>query len=163
MSRRVKDFIEVRDCSSLETLIEKLIEVRDSLPAASEAVVKMRGDDVFGRQLSISFYREQTVEEALPSLRAGAAIAFSIDTDGAEQLVVVAEKPRGSELRDEHTAAAAERTIRAAIADRHGLRLRALVWVVSGSLPRTGCGADTCCLLPDGNRTARAGGSGVAG
>ena len=64
MSRRVKDFIEIKDCSSLDALIQKLIDVRDSLPAASEAEVKMRGDDVFGRQLSISFYREQTLEEA---------------------------------------------------------------------------------------------------
>ena len=64
MSRRVKDFIEIKDCSSLDALIQKLVDVRDSLPAASEAEVKMRGDDVFGRQLSISFYREQTVEEA---------------------------------------------------------------------------------------------------
>jgi hypothetical protein len=64
MSRRVKDFIEIRDHSSLDALIEKLIEVRDGLPAAAEAEVKMRGDDIFGRQLSISFFREQTAEEA---------------------------------------------------------------------------------------------------
>lgn len=64
MSRRVKDFIEIKDHSSLDALIEKLIEVRDSLPAESEAEVKMRGDDIFGRQLSISFFREQTAEEA---------------------------------------------------------------------------------------------------
>lgn len=63
MSRRVKDFIEIKDSSSLDALIEKLIEVRDGLPAGADAEVKMRGDDVFGRQLSISFYREQTVEE----------------------------------------------------------------------------------------------------
>ena len=64
MSRRVKDFVEIRECSSLDALIQKLIEVRDGLPSQSEAEVKMRGDDVFGRQLSVSFYREQTVEEA---------------------------------------------------------------------------------------------------
>ena len=64
MSRRVKDFVEIKDYTSLDALIEKLVEVRDSLPAAAEAEVKMRGDDVFGRQLSISFFREQTVEEA---------------------------------------------------------------------------------------------------
>jgi len=64
MSRRVKDFIEIRECCSLDALIEKLVEVRDGLPAGSDAVVKMRGDDVFGRHMSVSFYREQTVEEA---------------------------------------------------------------------------------------------------
>lgn len=64
MSGRVKDFIEIKDCQSLDALIQKLVEVRDSLPVSSEAEVKMRGDDVFGRQLSISFYRDQTAEEA---------------------------------------------------------------------------------------------------
>ena len=64
MTRLVKDFIEIKDCASLDTLIERLITVRDSLPNAEEAEVKMRGDDVFGRQLSISFFRPQTAEEA---------------------------------------------------------------------------------------------------
>ena len=64
MSRRVKDFIEVKDHSSLDALIQKLVEVRDSLPAGAEAEVKMRGDDVFGRQICISYFRAQTAEEA---------------------------------------------------------------------------------------------------
>jgi hypothetical protein len=64
MSGRVKDFIEIRECASLDALIERLTEVRDSLPSQAQAEVKMRGDDVFGRQISISYYREQTAEEA---------------------------------------------------------------------------------------------------
>ena len=64
MSRLVKDFIEVRDCGSLDALIDSLVAARESLPGGSQAEVRMRGDDVFGRQISISFYREQTVEEA---------------------------------------------------------------------------------------------------
>jgi hypothetical protein len=64
MSRRVKDFIEVKDCSSLDQLIERLIEVRANLPEAAEPEVKMRGDDVFGRHICVSFYRPQTAEEA---------------------------------------------------------------------------------------------------
>ena len=64
MSRRVKDFIEIKDCPSLDALIQKLIEVRDSLPEVAEAEVKMRGDDVFGRQLAVSYFRPQTTEEA---------------------------------------------------------------------------------------------------
>jgi hypothetical protein len=63
MSRLVKDFIEIKDYGSLDELIERLTAVRDSLPAHAEAEVKMRGDDIFGRQLSISFYRPQTREE----------------------------------------------------------------------------------------------------
>lgn len=64
MSRMVKDFVEIKDCTSLDALIEKLVAVRASLPEASEASVRMRGDDVFGRQLSVSFFRPQTHEEA---------------------------------------------------------------------------------------------------
>lgn len=64
MSRLVKDFIEIKDYGTLDELIERLVAVRDSLPADAEADVKMRGDDIFGRQLSISFYRPQTQEEA---------------------------------------------------------------------------------------------------
>ena len=64
MSRRVKEFIEIEDHSSLEELIAKLIEVRGALPAESEAELRLRGDDVFGRKLSISYFRDQTAEEA---------------------------------------------------------------------------------------------------
>ena len=64
MSKLVKDFIEIKDCTSLDALIESLTAVRDSLPNAQEAEVRMRGDDVFGRKLSISFRRPQTAEEA---------------------------------------------------------------------------------------------------
>jgi hypothetical protein len=64
MSRRVKEFIEIKDYTSLDALIERLIEVRDSLPEDADAEVKMKGDDVFGRQLSIAFFRPQTAEEA---------------------------------------------------------------------------------------------------
>jgi hypothetical protein len=64
MSRKVKEFIEIRDYRSLDALIEKLVEVRDSLPADAEAQVRMNGDDVFGRQLSIAYFRPQTAEEA---------------------------------------------------------------------------------------------------
>ena len=64
MSKRVKDFIEIKGHSSLDALIAQLIEVRDNLPSASDAEVKLRGDDVFGRHLCVSFYRPQTAEEA---------------------------------------------------------------------------------------------------
>jgi hypothetical protein len=73
MSRRVKDFIEIKDISSLDALIEKLIEIRDSLPPAADAKVKMRGDDIFGRQLAISFFRPQTADEAEYEARYAAA------------------------------------------------------------------------------------------
>ena len=64
MSRRVKQFIDVSDFASLDDLIASLEAVRDSLPPFAEAELRMKGDDVFGRKLSISFMREQTGEEA---------------------------------------------------------------------------------------------------
>ena len=64
MTRRVKEFIDIGDHASLDALIDRLNEVRDSLPADSEAELRLRGDDVFGRKLCISFFREQTAEEA---------------------------------------------------------------------------------------------------
>lgn len=64
MSRKVKEFIEIKDHTSLDILIEKLIEIRDGLPEDAEAEVKMKGDDIFGRLLGISYFRAQTAEEA---------------------------------------------------------------------------------------------------
>ena len=63
MSRLVKDFIEINDFASLDSLIESLIAARNSLPEGSQAEVRMRGDDVFGRQIAISYFRPQTAEE----------------------------------------------------------------------------------------------------
>jgi hypothetical protein len=64
MSRKVKEFVEIRDHASLDTLIAQLIEVRDSLPEDADAKVRMKGDDTFGRLLCISYFRPQTAEEA---------------------------------------------------------------------------------------------------
>lgn len=64
MSRMIKDFIEIKDHKTLDALIESLISARDALPDPTAAEVKMKGDDVFGRRLSISFHRPQTAEEA---------------------------------------------------------------------------------------------------
>ncbi len=64
MSRMVKEFIEIKDHVSLDALIDALVAARGSLPEGSEAEVKMRGDDVFGRQICVSYFRAQTSEEA---------------------------------------------------------------------------------------------------
>ena len=63
MSRRVKDFIEVKDVTSLDALIERLQEVRAGLPPEADPEVKMRGDDIFGRHICVSYYRPQTDAE----------------------------------------------------------------------------------------------------
>jgi hypothetical protein len=64
MSRRVKEFIDIGEHASLDELIGKLVEVRDSLPKNSEAELRLRGDEIFGRRITITYFREQTKEEA---------------------------------------------------------------------------------------------------
>ena len=64
MARRVKDFIEISDYTSLDTLINVLTAVRDNLPEDAEPELRLRGEDVFGRRLTISYLRELTSEEA---------------------------------------------------------------------------------------------------
>src|ERR1043165_9915906 len=62
--RRVKDFIDISEYTSLEDLIRYLETIRDNLPPEHEAELKIRGDDVFGRRLTITYFREQTADEA---------------------------------------------------------------------------------------------------
>lgn len=63
MTRRVKDFVDINDHVSLDGLIERLAELKASLPDDCEAELRLRGDDVFGRRLSISYFRPLTAEE----------------------------------------------------------------------------------------------------
>ena len=64
MSRRVKDYLDVADHVSIDELIEKLTAIRDGLPEGSDAELRLRGDDVFGHRITISYFRPQTDEEA---------------------------------------------------------------------------------------------------
>ncbi len=102
MSRRVKDFIEIKDQTSLDALIDSLIAARDSLPEGSGAEVRMRGDDVFGRRISISYFRAQTPEEAECDARYATAYEESrqreLDRLQAE-LGVVCSAPGGRSRR----------------------------------------------------------------
>jgi|SRR5438309_1688693 hypothetical protein len=64
MNRRVKDFVDVTDRVSIDELIQKLTEIRDGLPDGADAELRLRGDEVFGHRITISYFREQTEEEA---------------------------------------------------------------------------------------------------
>ena len=64
MRRRVKDFVDIEDHLSLEDLIQKLSEIRDNLPEGADAEMRLRGDEVFGHRITISYFRDQTDEEA---------------------------------------------------------------------------------------------------
>ena len=101
MSKQVKDFVEVRDYASLDQLIERLIEVRDSLPDSADAEVRMRGDDVFGRHLCVSFYRPQTEEEAECDARYADAYRESRERELSrlQDELGFCAVPRGSRLR----------------------------------------------------------------
>ncbi len=102
MKRRIKEFVEIEDHHSIDDLISKLIAVRDSLPADSEAELRLRGDDVFGRQLSISFFRDQTAEEAEFESRYAAACKEAREKELARlqvELGVVCYPPRKGKLR----------------------------------------------------------------
>jgi hypothetical protein len=61
--RRVKDFIDISEYTSLDDLIRYLEAIRDNLPAEHQAELKIRGDEIFGKRLTISYFREQTAEE----------------------------------------------------------------------------------------------------
>lgn len=61
--RRTKEFVEIKDYSSLDELIATLTILRDSLPADSEAELRLRGCDFFGRTLSVSYMRPLNEEE----------------------------------------------------------------------------------------------------
>lgn len=64
MPRRVKDFIDISEYTSLEDLIRYLETIRDNLPPEHEAELRIRGDEVFGRRLTITYFRDQTADEA---------------------------------------------------------------------------------------------------
>ena len=64
MPRRVKDFIDISEYTSLDDLIRYLKTIRDNLPEGCEAEMKIRGDEVFGKRLTIQYFREQTTDEA---------------------------------------------------------------------------------------------------
>lgn len=63
MCRRVKEFVDVGDRLSIDELIDKLAEIRDSLPEDADAELRLRGDEVFGHRITISYFRPQTQEE----------------------------------------------------------------------------------------------------
>lgn len=64
MTRRVKEFVDIDDHASIDDLIEQLVALRDGLPPQADAELRLRGDEVFGRKISISYFRSQTEEEA---------------------------------------------------------------------------------------------------
>jgi hypothetical protein len=69
VTRRVKDYIEISEFTSLDDLIRFLEIIRDSLPEGCEPELRIRGDDVFGHRLTVSFMRELSTDEAVLEAR----------------------------------------------------------------------------------------------
>lgn len=64
MGRLVRDFVEVEGGVPLADLIERLVQVQEGLPdGTTDVTIRLRGDDVFGHKLSVSYLRPQTLAE----------------------------------------------------------------------------------------------------
>jgi len=80
---------------------------------------------------------ERTVARSHPSLRASSGAAFSVPTDGEEQLVVVHETDRHD--RDPDIEAIVD-AVRCAVIEDHDVRVASVLLVRAGRLPRTTSG-----------------------
>ena len=80
---------------------------------------------------------ERTVERCHPLLRLGGAVAFSVPEEGGEAAVIVQEIERHAiALNVEEVAGA----IRSAVSEQHDLHVSAVVFIKSGTLPKTSSG-----------------------
>jgi acetylornithine/succinyldiaminopimelate/putrescine aminotransferase/acyl-CoA synthetase (AMP-forming)/AMP-acid ligase II/predicted amino acid dehydrogenase/acyl carrier protein len=79
---------------------------------------------------------ELTVQQSHPILRPHAGVAFSIEVNAEEQLVIVQEVERPNALNVDAVVAA----IRQAVADRHGVQAYTVVLVRPGSVLKTSSG-----------------------
>ncbi|HEX5036464.1 MAG TPA: fatty acyl-AMP ligase [bacterium] len=78
---------------------------------------------------------ERTVEKAHESIRPGCVAAFSLDLEGEERLIIVAEIER----RD-HVAERIHTEIRAAVVRHHSLQAYEVLLINAGSIPKTSSG-----------------------
>ena len=81
---------------------------------------------------------EQSVEAASDIVRAGSVAAFSVEIDGRERVVVVAELERGK--RDSGEVTASFDSIRKRLAVEHEIALEAIVMVRPNSISKTSSG-----------------------
>ncbi|NEQ48313.1 MAG: amino acid adenylation domain-containing protein [Leptolyngbya sp. SIOISBB] len=93
-------------------------------------MIIMRGRNLYPQDI------ELTAERSHPALRLGGVAAFSIDHDGAEQLVVVQEL----EFRQKPDFADVTRCIRQAIATEHEVHVYAVVLIQPGTIAKTSSG-----------------------
>lgn len=85
MPRRVKDFIDISEFTSLDDLIRYLETIRDNLPDGHDAEMKIRGDEVFGKRLTITYSREQTPDEAALEAKYGGSSEDDASIDALQR------------------------------------------------------------------------------
>ena len=90
---------------------------------------------------------ELTAEQSHPALRAGCSAVFSVDIDGREQIVIVAEVERqyrpqqsGAAGANPNDSAAVIKAIRQAVARHHDLQTHSVLLLKTGSIPKTSSG-----------------------
>ena len=67
----VREYVEIAECSSIEALIASLEAVKAQMPpGCSDPQVRLRGDDIFGRHILVSYSRPETEAELESSQRA---------------------------------------------------------------------------------------------
>ena len=68
MSSFVREFMKIDDRTTLDDAIDVLMDLRRALPEGANAELRMRGDDIFGRHLSICYTQPKAVEERATEL-----------------------------------------------------------------------------------------------
>ncbi len=67
----VREFVELNGNTSIEDLIARLSAIKAEMPSdAGEELVRVRGDDVFGHHILVTYLRPETPEEVESGLRA---------------------------------------------------------------------------------------------
>jgi acyl-CoA synthetase (AMP-forming)/AMP-acid ligase II len=80
---------------------------------------------------------EATVERGVPAARAGGAAAFSVETAGAERLVIALEVDRAHRNGDSQQIV---RMVRRVVADEHAIAVEDVVLLRAGGIPKTSSG-----------------------
>jgi acyl-CoA synthetase (AMP-forming)/AMP-acid ligase II len=93
---------------------------------------------------------EKTVETAQPAIRPGNSIAFSLEEDGQVQIIVVAELNKQYRLAEVSSGPndtripvsqkEIEKAIRREVAEEHQIRIHQVVFIPSGTIPKTTSG-----------------------
>ncbi len=98
-------------------------------------LIILRGRNVYPQDV------ELTAERSHPGLRPGCGAAFAVERDAEERLVVVQEVERGNPaVAGEAGLAAAAAAIRRAVAEEHEAAVEDVVFLRSGTLPKTSSG-----------------------